>query len=58
MLLTAERREEWKELVARCQHGDVLQCWEWGELKSRTGWTPLAVAGERQGRLAAGCLVL
>ncbi|NLO72903.1 MAG: aminoacyltransferase [candidate division WS1 bacterium] len=58
MILPAERREEWNALVARCPHGDVLQCWEWGELKSRTGWTPLAVAVERQGRLAAGCLVL
>jgi len=45
-------------MVAACAHGDVLQCWEWGELKSRTGWTPLPVGVERDGRLVAGCLLL
>jgi lipid II:glycine glycyltransferase (peptidoglycan interpeptide bridge formation enzyme) len=58
MIVTPERRTEWNQLVAACPHGDVLQCWEWGELKARTGWTPLPVAVERAGRLAAGCLLL
>lgn len=58
MIVPAERRTEWNEMVAACPHGDVLQCWEWGELKARTGWTPYAVGLERAGRLAAGCLLL
>lgn len=45
-------------MVAACPHGDVLQCLEWGELKARTGWTPLPIGVERGGRLAAGCLLL
>ena len=58
MLVPASRHDEWNRLVAACPHGDVLQCWEWGELKARTGWEPLPVAVERQGRLAAGALLL
>ncbi len=58
MIVTPDRRVEWNALVAACPHGDLLQCWEWGELKARTGWTPLPVAVERQGRLAAACLLL
>ena len=58
MIVTLDRRTEWNRMVAACPHGDVLQCWEWGELKARTGWTPLPVGVERGGRLAAGCLLL
>ena len=58
MIVTPDRRTEWNRMVAACPQGDVLQCWEWGELKARTGWTPLAVGVEREGRLAAGCLLL
>lgn len=58
MIVTPDRRTEWNRLVAACPHGDVLQCWEWGELKSRTGWTPLPVAVEHAGALAAACLLL
>jgi len=58
MIISADRRAEWNALVAACPHGDVLQCWEWGELKSRTGWLPLRLAVEREGRLAACCSLL
>jgi len=58
MLWPESRREEWNQFIAGSPRGDVLQCWEWGELKSRTGWKPLPVAVERNGRLAATCLVL
>lgn len=58
MIVPESQREEWNQLVASCPHGDVLQCWEWGKLKSRTGWEPLPLAVEREGRLAACCLLL
>lgn len=45
-------------MVAACPHGDLLQGWAWGQLKARTGWTPLPVGVERAGALAAGCLLL
>ena len=58
MIIPEQRREEWNEFVAASPYGDVLQCWEWGELKARTGWQPLPVAVEREGELVAACLVL
>jgi peptidoglycan pentaglycine glycine transferase (the first glycine) len=58
MVLTPDRRQEWDDFVAACPHGDVLQCWEWGELKSRTGWGMLPVAVERSGAIVAGAMVL
>jgi len=58
VILPEARRREWNEFVAASPHGDVLQCWEWGELKAHTGWQPLPVAIQRQGQIAATCLVL
>ena len=58
MVFPEQRREQWNEFIAASPCGDVLQCWEWGELKARTGWQPLPIAVERQGELVAACLVL
>jgi lipid II:glycine glycyltransferase (peptidoglycan interpeptide bridge formation enzyme) len=58
MIVPHSRRAEWDQLVAACPHGDVLQCWEWGELKTRTGWEMLPVAVERAGNLAACAMLL
>ncbi len=58
MIIEEDRRDQWNEFVARCPHGDVLQCWEWGELKQRTGWQPLPVAVTEGGCIVAACLIL
>jgi peptidoglycan pentaglycine glycine transferase (the first glycine) len=51
-------KREWREFVAAAPTGDVLQCMEWGELKSRTGWQPFTVAVREAGRIVAGAMVL
>jgi len=48
----------WREFVAQAPAGDVLQCMEWGALKTRTGWTPFALAVTDGDRLVTGALVL
>ncbi len=48
----------WNAFVAACPYGDVLQTWEWGQLKARTGWEPLYVSVAEGHRLAASALVL
>ncbi len=58
MLLTPDRQSDWNAFVAGCPAGDFMQAWEWGDLKARTGWAPLRLAVERDGRLAAGMQVL
>ncbi len=57
-LLTDSERLAWNQFVASHAHGDVLQCWEWGELKARTGWQPLVLAARAGGEIRAGALVL
>ena len=44
MQLSEDNRTTWNEFVAASPFGDVLQCWEWGELKARTAWEPLHFA--------------
>jgi len=58
MIIGEERRIEWNDFVARSLYGDVLQCWEWGELKARTGWQPLPVAVAEGDQIVATCLLL
>lgn len=58
MQLSNERRQQWNDFVAGSSTGDFAQAWEWGELKARTGWTPLRFAVESGGQLRAGMQVL
>ena len=48
----------WREFVAAHPAGDVLQCMEWGDLKSRTGWTPTTLAVTEGDRIVAGAMAL
>ena len=58
MLLTPDRKSDWNRFVSGCPAGDFMQAWEWGDLKARTGWTPLRLALERDGGLVAGMQIL
>src|SRR5881392_1015830 len=42
--LLATDRNSWNQFVASSPYGHVLQSWEWGELKARSGWQPIRVA--------------
>jgi len=48
----------WDRWVSSDPRGHLLQTWAWGELKGAFGWTPVRVAIERDGSLAAGAQVL
>src|SRR5436309_1567327 len=34
------QRDEWNRLVRSVPQGDLLQSWEWGDLKAGSGWQP------------------
>jgi lipid II:glycine glycyltransferase (peptidoglycan interpeptide bridge formation enzyme) len=38
--------------------GHAMQLWEWGELKSRTGWKPWRLILEEKGEIVAGATIL
>jgi lipid II:glycine glycyltransferase (peptidoglycan interpeptide bridge formation enzyme) len=35
---------EWNTFASNCPYGDVLQFWQWGELKKTEGWRPFRIA--------------
>ena len=44
-----EDSEAWDSLVCRVVGGNILQSFQWGEFKSRAGWSPVRVALYRSG---------
>ncbi|MDR1605322.1 MAG: peptidoglycan bridge formation glycyltransferase FemA/FemB family protein [Gracilibacteraceae bacterium] len=57
-LTTGAERAEFNAFVCAHPKGHALQLWEWGEIKSRTGWRPWRLLLERAGRPAAAATVL
>lgn len=52
-------RERYNAFVAASPLADVLQAWEWGEVKRRTGWAPRRfIAEDDAGRIVATAQVL
>lgn len=52
-------RELWNKFVAESPTGDLLQSFEWGELKRRSGgWQPIRLAAEVDGRIVAAVSIL
>lgn len=52
-------RTRWNDFVARLPNGDLLQSFEWGELKHRSGgWQPLRLAVEKDGAIVAAISLL
>lgn len=51
-------REEWNAFVAASPTGDVLQTWEWGELKARGAWEPIRIALRQDGAIVAAAGLL
>ncbi len=50
--------ERYNAFVAASPLADILQAWEWGEVKRRTGWAPRRFLVEDGDRIVAGAQVL
>jgi lipid II:glycine glycyltransferase (peptidoglycan interpeptide bridge formation enzyme) len=48
----------WNEIIAGMPHPHLLHTWEWGEVKSKFGWTPFHKVWEADGKVTAAALVL
>ncbi|MBI5166953.1 MAG: peptidoglycan bridge formation glycyltransferase FemA/FemB family protein [candidate division NC10 bacterium] len=53
-----QERSQWNQYMLRSPKGHILQSFEWGELKARTGWTPLRLAVVDGGEFRAGISLL
>ncbi len=51
-------KDQWSQYVVEHPDGHILQTYEWGELKSRFGWSARRVGLYDRERLAAGAQVL
>ena len=51
-------RTEWNSALQSLPLCHVLQTWEWGQFKSRWGWSPRYVLFEDEGRPRAAALIL
>lgn len=50
--------EEWNRALERIPNAHVLQTWEWGQVKSRHGWTPTRWLFEEDGVPSAAAQIL
>ena len=55
---TEQDRQRFNDFVARFESGDLLQSFEWGELKSRSGWTPIRIFAESEDTIVAAASLL
>ncbi len=51
-------KERWNKFVAWFPTGDLLQSFEWGELKQKGGWKPIRLAVEENGEIVAAVSIL
>jgi peptidoglycan pentaglycine glycine transferase (the first glycine) len=57
-LLACDDREKFNAFVASSPYGHIHQTFEWGEIKARSGWTPLRFLAEQDGRVVAAVSLL
>ncbi len=58
MKLINPQKEEWNNFVESSPGSQVLQSWEWGEIKRPQGWEPIRLAVEDGGKTVAQMLAL
>lgn len=51
-------RSRFNAFVAGFESGDLLQSFEWGDLKSKSGWKPLRIYAESAGTIVAAASLL
>lgn len=56
--INESEKQRFNAFVAEHPKGHVLQTWEWGEIKSRTGWYPWHLVIEENEKIVAGISIL
>lgn len=57
-LIDESERERYNSFVSRSPKGHILQSYEWGEVKARTGWVPLRLVVENGRDIVASVSIL
>jgi peptidoglycan pentaglycine glycine transferase (the first glycine) len=56
--IKSKQRTLWDTFVTQHPRGHLLQCWDWGELKALSGWSPLRLALWQGDTIVAAAQVL
>jgi peptidoglycan pentaglycine glycine transferase (the first glycine) len=56
--VTSKQQTIWDTFVTQHPRGHLLQCWDWGELKALSGWSPLRLALWQGDTIVAAAQVL
>ena len=51
-------REDWNKFISESAGSQILQTWEWGEVKRSQGWEPIRMAVEDEGKIVAQVSIL
>ena len=57
-LIKPEERDYFNNFIAGVPKGHILQSYEWGELKAKTGWQPLRLIVEEDNKPIAAISIL
>lgn len=57
-LIGSEEKEAFNAFLESSPKGHILQTWEWGEIKAKTGWHPLRMVVERENQIVASVSLL
>ncbi|MFQ3550179.1 MAG: peptidoglycan bridge formation glycyltransferase FemA/FemB family protein [Armatimonadota bacterium] len=52
-IATDSDKSKFNNFIADFEWGDLLQSWEWGDLKAKSGWKPIRVYAEENGKIIA-----
>jgi len=57
-VISEEEKDCFNSFITNHPKGHILQTWEWGELKKRSGWQPIRMIVEDQGSIYAAISLL
>lgn len=57
-LIDISEKDYFNRFIESSPKGHILQTWEWGDLKSKTGWIPLRLMIEEKGQPVAAVSIL
>lgn len=57
-LINEKEKDYFNKFVSSVPKGHILQSYEWGEIKAKTGWQPLRLIIEEGGQPIAACSIL
>ena len=56
--ISPQEKIEWNNFIANSPKGHIFQSYQWGELKSKTGWKPIRLVVKQNSKILAAISIL